>query len=279
LRSIVHISDLHFGRTDPAVLPFLARSIIAAKPDVVVVSGDLTQRAKIAEFRAAAEFLRELPTPQIVVPGNHDVPLYRIASRWLTPLKNYRHFITDDLEPFYADEEMAVIGLNTARSWSFKEGRINQKQVTSSCDRLQKMPPDVVRIIVTHHPFVLPNPEIPHGIVGRAEMAMTGFSDCKVDVVLSGHLHLSHVTSSVSQYGSSRRSALMVQAGTATSSRRRDEPNSFNILRIERPRIMVEQMVWSDAAATFIAGGSQAFEESGAGWRLEGEHEHSHIAL
>ncbi|MGZ8212786.1 MAG: metallophosphoesterase family protein, partial [Burkholderiales bacterium] len=129
MRTLVHLSDLHFGRVNEAVLGPLARRIGAIAPDVVVVSGDLTQRARKRQFRAARAFLDTLPTPQIVVPGNHDIPLDTVVARFLTPLRNYRRYIGNDLEPGFVDHQIAVVGVNTARSLTFKGGRINEDQV------------------------------------------------------------------------------------------------------------------------------------------------------
>lgn len=266
MRTIAHISDLHFGRTDPSILPFLKQAILAANPDVLVVSGDLTQRARPAEFAAAQTFLQALPGPQIVVPGNHDVPLYNVLSRWLTPLHNFRRYITKDLQPAFVDDEVAVIGVNTARSWSFKEGRINEQQVANACRHLSATDEKVIRIIVTHHPFVLPEAGSHHGIIGRAEMAMTGFSHCKVDMVLSGHLHLSGAVTSIASYGKLGRSTLLVQAGTATSSRRRDEPNAFNIIRVNPPLISVEQVAWNEDEQAFLPANRYSFSQAETGW-------------
>ncbi|MGB9178581.1 MAG: metallophosphoesterase, partial [Pyrinomonadaceae bacterium] len=127
MRTIVHLSDLHFGRVDYSVVKPLIEHVKEAKPDLVAVSGDLTQRARTAQFKEAREFLDALPQPQIIVPGNHDVPLHNVFARFLQPLDKYRRHITDDLEPFYADEEIAVLGLNTARSLTIKYGRINEQ--------------------------------------------------------------------------------------------------------------------------------------------------------
>src|ERR1051326_5539169 len=113
MRTLAHISDLPFGRTDAAVLEGLQASVAAANPDIVVVSGDLTQRARSHQFAEARDFLEALPKPQIVVPGNHDVPLRNVLARWLTPFRNYRKYISQHLEPHYRDEEIAVIGINT----------------------------------------------------------------------------------------------------------------------------------------------------------------------
>src|SRR3954449_12672383 len=136
MRTVAHLSDLHFGRTDPALIEPLLAALGAVRPHVVVVSGDLTQRARKKEFEQARDFLARIRFPLIVVPGNHDVPLYRVWERFLSPLGNYQRIVQRDLEPFFVDGEMAVLGINTARSLTFKNGRINVEQMASIRRRL-----------------------------------------------------------------------------------------------------------------------------------------------
>src|SRR5438045_6660149 len=131
MRTVVHVSDLHFGRIDRTLVEPLIATIQALHPHVVAVSGDLTQRAREREFREARLFLDRLPSPQIVVPGNHDVPLHNVFKRFVDPLKVYRRCISDNLAPFYADEEIAMAGVNTERSLRWKGGRINSEQALS----------------------------------------------------------------------------------------------------------------------------------------------------
>jgi 3',5'-cyclic AMP phosphodiesterase CpdA len=263
MRTVAHISDLHFGRTDAAVLEGLKRAILKLNPDILVVSGDLTQRAKRHEFAAAKAFLRALPHPQIVVPGNHDVPLHNVLSRWFAPLANFRRYICRDLTPFYADSEVAVLGINTARALTFKNGRINRGQVTRACAAFAPLSADVVRMVVTHHPFAIPLNSTHHAILGRARMAMEAFSDCKVDAVLSGHLHVSHAITSEALFAGDH-SALLIQAGTASSSRRRDEPNAFNLLRILPGRIEVEHHGWEGPGFEVVS--REHFRRTPTGW-------------
>jgi 3',5'-cyclic AMP phosphodiesterase CpdA len=263
MRTIAHISDLHFGRTDPAVLEGLKRAIRGAHPDVVVVSGDLTQRARKREFAQARDFLNTLPQPQIVVPGNHDVPLYNVLKRWLTPLSNYRRYIEKDSAPFYADREIAVLGLNTARSLTFKNGRINDTQLAKACARFEPLAEHAIRIVATHHPFAVPETGTKHTTVGRAKMAMRALADCRVDIVLSGHLHLSQAITSDMVYAD-HRAALLIQAGTASSSRRRHEANAFNFLKIDRDCVVVERHGWETRG--FAAVAREVFRRDADGW-------------
>jgi 3',5'-cyclic AMP phosphodiesterase CpdA len=244
VRTIAHISDLHFGRTSGDVVAGLRQAIVAAKPDLVVVSGDLTQRARSHEFQQARAFLTSLPQPQIVVPGNHDVPLYNVLARWLRPLANYRRYIGDETNAFYSDGEIAVVGINSVRALSFKNGRINSIQAARACARFSPLNENIVRMVVTHHPFSLPQIDTPHRVIGRAKMALTAFAACKVDVVLSGHLHASGA-GLADTMSAGAHAALLVQAGTATSLRTRDEPNAFNLLRVENPHLTIERHNWT----------------------------------
>ncbi|UUZ49715.1 metallophosphoesterase [Massilia sp. B-10] len=133
----------------------LRELVHALAPDVVVVSGDLTQRAKSEQFEEARAWLDTLPGPQIIVPGNHDISLYNVFRRFLQPLTRYKRYITDDLDPIYVDQEIAVLGVNTARSLTFKDGRVNEEQVAAIRTQLAGLSQELVRIIVTHHPFDL----------------------------------------------------------------------------------------------------------------------------
>lgn len=271
MRTIAHISDLHFGRLDSATLPALTAAINAAKPDVVAVSGDLTQRARSSEFAAARQFLETLPKPQIVVPGNHDVPLYNVFRRWWDPLKNYRQYISDDAEPFFADGEIAIQGLNTARSLTFKDGRINAAQVERSCGRLRKHPDSATRVLVTHHPFDTPDPDSATDIVGRAEMAMAGFARCGVDIILTGHMHVSRTSDSVARYNIPGHGILFIQAGTATSIRQRGELNAWNLIYIEEETIRVECLTWSAQRGRFAVSNTDLFARTPGGRSLPQE--------
>ena len=267
MRTIAHLSDLHFGRIDPLLLDPLVAAVEEARPDVVAISGDLTQRARSRQFVEARDFLQRLPRPQIVVPGNHDVPLYDVARRFLSPLRRFRRHITDDPAPFHRDDEIAVVGLNTARSLTFKGGRINQSQAALVERRLRDVEPSVLRVVVTHHPFNLPDAADEDDLVGRAPMAMQVFADSGVDLLLSGHLHTTHAADTSARYEIAGYSALVVQAGTATSTRARGESNSFNILRLEPARIEVDVMRWQPEAAAFVRLRTDMFERDGGVWR------------
>ena len=266
MRTIAHLSDPHFGRVERVTVQALIATVTEAKPDIVVVSGDLTQRAKEREFQEARQFLEALPSPQIVVPGNHDVPLYNVLARALKPLRNYQRYISKDLEPFYSDDEIAIVGINTARSLTFKNGRVNRQQVTRSCARLEACGENRTRVIVSHHPFDLPETHELHGLVGRAHMAMASFALCRVDLILSGHLHISHTSESAPRYKIPGHSALVIHAGTATSTRARSELNSFNIIQVDRSSVSIQCFTWNRERSSFSLSVTGQFQRTPAGW-------------
>jgi len=267
MRTIAHLSDLHFGSVDEDLLRPLIDVVEAVSPDVVVVSGDLTQRARSAQFKAARIFLDALPKPQIVVPGNHDIPLHNVIGRFLTPLDKYRRYITDDLEPTYIDDEIAIVAVNTARSATFKGGRINAEQMARLQSHFQPLDDSVIKIVVTHHPFDLPASFSDSDIVGRAATAMRLFAKCGVDLLLAGHLHASHAEDTTTRYRLENYAALGIQAGTATSTRDRGETNSFNVLRIAAPNVTVERYGWSEKTHTFARKDSHTFKRTGHVWQ------------
>src|SRR5215213_144510 len=265
MRTIVHLSDLHFGRVNPALVDPLIKSVGELEPDVIAVSGDLTQRARSYQFKRARSFLDALPKPQIVVPGNHDVPLHNVFARFLQPLTKYKRYITDDLQPTYEDNEVAIVGVNTARSLVVKGGRINESQVSRLRDKFCSLGSGIVKVLVTHHPFDLPEGHDERDLVGRARMAMTGLAECGADLFLAGHLHISH-TGHTKRYNIRGHSALVVQAGTATSTRERGEANSFNVLRIAYPQISIEKFAWNPATTSFAVLTVEQFRQTGEEW-------------
>ena len=268
MRTIVHLSDLHFGKVDEVLLTPLVEAVSALAPDVVVVSGDLTQRARTTQFLEARAFLARLPRPKVVVPGNHDVPLHNVVHRLLKPLDKFRRHIEPSLSPSFVDAEIAVLGVNTARSLVVKNGRVNMAQLESVRVAFARVGDEVIKVVVTHHPFDVP-PHIDAGErVGRAEAAMEVFAQCGVDVLLAGHLHTSRTAGTGDRYALSGYEALVVSAGTATSTRGRGEANSFNALRLQKQRVEVERFEWIAEQGRFVPVLQEVFERKLKGWSL-----------
>ena len=271
MRRVLHISDLHFGRADLQVVEALRRSSQELEPHVIAVSGDLTQRAKHAEFVAAAKFLNSLRAPKVVVPGNHDIPLYNVVARFLAPLARYRRYIDSDVESSFVDNEIAVAGLSTARSLTFKGGRINHEQVKRVRELFCGTENERVRILVTHHPFRLSGRSDDKNLVGRASMALGCLSECMPDVLLAGHMHAHEVGTTADRFDLGGRSAIVVQAGTATSTRARGEKNSFNLLCVDREAVTIRPYDWDLASDTFAPGALRRYMRHDREWVSDGD--------
>lgn len=266
MRVIVHLSDLHFGRDNGELLEPLRARVEALAPHLVVVSGDLTQRARPGQFRAAKRFLDSLPKPQLVVPGNHDVPLYNVFQRFFRPFDRYRRFLGGDLDPGYFDDEIAVVGINTARSATFKYGSISERQVAKVREKLRHLPERIAKIIVTHHPFDIPENRDENQLVNYAVRAMATFAACGADIFLSGHMHTTHTSHSAKRYKIPGHSALLVHAGTATSTRSRNESNSFNALHVTPGDVSIERYTWQAEKNAFVLSSTERFLHAPDGW-------------
>ncbi|MGA9771629.1 MAG: metallophosphoesterase family protein [Blastocatellia bacterium] len=252
MKKILHFSDIHFGAPQaPNWAEALLAQIEAIKPTVVAVSGDLTQRARTAQFREARAFLDRVNAPLIVVPGNHDVPLWNVVDRFFSPLKKYKRWITSDLNPTYEDDELLMMGLDSTRSFTIKGGVIDSSDLKSVRQRLCMPASDKFKALVTHHPLVQP-PGFEHeDTVGGVKRALKLFAECGVDMVLTGHLHESHIT----MHEQAGHRILLVQAGTAASLRGRGSErlkNSFNLVELSSHEIKVTSYIFSDEASSFL---------------------------
>ena len=237
---ILHISDLHFGPPyRPAVGEALLDTAMELNPDAIVVSGDLTQRARPEQFADAAEFLARLPVaPRLIIPGNHDVPLYRVTERLMNPHGLYRKYISEELNPVLQVEGAVFLGLDTTSPYrNITNGRIHRWQLDRCSSILKDAPPDAARIIVAHHHFA-PAPDYLHDwTMPKARRAIDRFVELGVELILGGHLHRAYIGNSLDFFpGSHReRGIIIVQSGTSTSRRgrgREREKNSFNVIEV-----------------------------------------------
>jgi 3',5'-cyclic AMP phosphodiesterase CpdA len=265
---LIHLSDLHFGAHDPRLVEAVEARIGEEKPDLVVISGDFTQRARTEEFKEACRFLTRLKDAGhevLGVPGNHDVPLYDVLRRFLSPLTRYKRYIDDELCPYHELDGAVVLGINTARSLTFSDGRISHEQmdfIRQTFARARAVP----RILVTHHPlFALPVGGEVANAVGRSEMALDAIAEAGVDILLAGHNHRSS-THSARDLATRAGPALVIQAGTATSTRLRDEEQSFNRIDIADDRVTLTVQSWGGEG--FVSRDAQTYAREGDHWRL-----------
>lgn len=268
---IAHLSDIHFGAHDPRIVDAATAWLEEHRPDLVIISGDLTQRARVEQFRAASAWINRLRAAGrklLVIPGNHDIPLYDVMRRFAAPLDRYKRYISPDLCPWYEDDEVAILGLNTARSLTIKDGRINHDQMDMLRERFASVASAKTRILVTHHPlFAMPigrGGELSEA-VGQHDDAVQAASEAGVHLALAGHFHRTYAQAArkmVEKAGG----ALIIQAGTATSTRLRNaEPQSFNWLHVRRHDEMELQVIVWDGAG-FQRASHVEYRHDGADW-------------
>lgn len=272
MRQLLHLSDVHCG---PHFLPAVAAGAVELaarrRPDVVVVSGDLTQRAKPAQLREARAFLdrfEAIGIPTLAVPGNHDVPLYRklFLERLLDPYGAYRRHFSAELEPVFEDDELLLIGLNTAHAWTLKDGRLSRERLRRLALRLSAAPPGRARIVVAHHHFVPPPRFDNQRVTRNAVEAVDLMSRWHVELVLSGHLHQAWVGTTEAYYPSGRRPVLLLHTGTSTSSRGRGVErgrNTCNWVVLDDEAIAVSHLAWSADAGRFVETSRHRFPRRG----------------
>ncbi len=251
--TILHGSDLHFGKPQlPRVAAAFHEAIGQLEPDVVVLAGDLTQRAKVREYRQARQCLDSFPdVPVIVTAGNHDVPLYRVHERLFNPMRNYRRYISADLDGATRVDGALFVALCSAEPHrAIVNGRLRDRQLEYAARIFQECLPEEVRILVTHHPLAHPPDGGADRILPRSEALLDSFRDMGVELILSGHLHRGYVVHKV------RGDVAIVHSGTATSNRGRMAEkgrNTLNMLRIDAGEIVVTPYWFEEDEGRFLA--------------------------
>ena len=230
---LLQISDPHFGTEVPQVVDALAALVEELAPSLLVMSGDITQRATEKEFRRAHEFLRRMPAPaKLVVPGNHDIPLLNLALRAYAPFARFSKAFGPELEPMYDDAQLLVIGVNTVMPIWHKQGAVSENQNERICRLLRKGTPAQIRIVVCHHPVHVIRPEDDQNLLRGAEHAVPQWVDAGADLVMGGHIHLPYFRPLRQRFPDLPRRAWVAQAGTAGSSRIRSGLcNSVNFVQ------------------------------------------------
>lgn len=261
--TIAHLSDLHFGRIAyDEIVAILTEEINAAQVDLVAVSGDLTQRARDREFRSAAEMLSGFRAPVIVVPGNHDVyAWWRPVARLFYPLRRYRRYIANDLTPSFEQNGVAVLGINSAHGRTVKGGKIDRDDLEYMRQFFQEREPETFKVLVLHHHLTKIQALGPHDVARRAQRALEIASDAGVDLILCGHLHISHIEPL--EIVPEEHRIVIVSAGTATSSRGRRSnrrTNFYNLVDVAPDHFLIEERRYHPERHQFITDSTTRFE-------------------
>lgn len=260
---ILHLSDLHFGRVDPALVEPLLDTAYRLAPDLTVVSGDLTQRARNRQFAAARRFLDRLPGHMLCIPGNHDTPLDNLVLRFFAPFRRYRRHIDAELEPVYRDETMVVAGVNSVNRFSWQRGRVGRRRLARLAQRMDGGPQGL-RIAVMHHPLEH-GPDVSKRLMRGAGRTLRHLSGRGANLVLSGHLHVA----SARPFRAAP-DLLFVQAGTCLSTRlRHGQRNSFNLLDYAGGLLEVGTWEARDAVTGFEQTKRVSWHLGADGWHRE----------
>jgi len=269
--TILHGSDLHFGKPfDAKVAGVFLQAIRELSPELIVLSGDFTQRAKVREFQEARDFLRGLPdVPVVVTPGNHDVPLYRVWERLFAPLKNYREFISQELDTVTAVRGATVVSLNTtAPLRAIVNGRIRDRQLLFAAHAFHDAPEGELRVVVLHH-HLAPAPDYESDqVLPGFQRYLDAFSKMKVELILGGHLHRAYIANSLDTFpaGDGRKGIVIAHSGTTTSRRgraRERKKNSFNLIGIAGDRMVITHYLNVGEEGGFVPVGTHAFPRDG----------------
>lgn len=232
MSSILQISDTHFGTEQPAVVEALLQLAREHSPDLLVLSGDVTQRARVCQFKAALEFLKRMPVAdRLVLPGNHDIPLYNVLGRIFSPYRNYQRNLSENLEPEFESHDLLVLGVNTTRPSHHTVGEVSDVQIERVSRRLAGANGSQLRVVVAHQPVRATRDSDIKNLLLNHERAIHAWSEAGADLVLGGHIHLPHVRP-LKEVHDLPRPLWSVLAGTAVSRRvRGDIPNSVNLIR------------------------------------------------
>lgn len=229
---LLQISDTHFGTEQPAAVAGVLELAARVRPEVVVLSGDITQRARRSQFTAARAFVDRLPAPTLAIPGNHDIPLFNLAARLFAPYANFARAFGDNLQPQYDSDAFLALCVNTTRPARHKHGVVSTEQIMQIADRLGRARQDQLRIVIVHQPVLAIRAEDTNNLLRGYEEAVHAWASAGADIIMGGHIHLPYVQRIVDDTQTHGGKMWAVQAGTAVSKRTRDQaPNSVNVLR------------------------------------------------
>ncbi|HVF64728.1 MAG TPA: metallophosphoesterase [Casimicrobiaceae bacterium] len=231
---LLHISDTHFGTEIAPVVEALVAFENALRPEIVVFSGDITQRARRKQFVAARRFVDRLLAPTLTLPGNHDIPLFNVFARAFDPYGNFTRQFGGTLEFLYESPVLFIVGVKTTRRWRHKDGEVSREQVARVADTLERATPQQLKVVVTHQPVHVIRTEDEVNVVHGAAHAVASWARAGADLILGGHIHLPFVAPLRDRYADLHRDVWIAQAGTALSHRVRHQAgNSVNVIRVD----------------------------------------------
>lgn len=264
---ILHLSDTHFGTEQPEVTAALLQLAQEIRPDIAILSGDVTQRARREQFADARRFLDSLTaSAKLVIPGNHDIPLFNLFARVFNPYGNYRRVFGRELEPQFANHDVLLIGVNATRPWRHADGEVSARQIERVCQQLQSASPDQLCIVAVHQPVYVERESDRANLLHGHQQAIKAWAAAGADLIFSGHIHLAYMRNLATQIDHLTRKVWTISAGTAVSSRIREgKPNSVNLIRYDSAQqhlCQAERLDFDAASSRFIVAETNLLELS-----------------
>lgn len=266
---LIHLTDLHFGLHHDDLVEPLRKAILANKPDVIVVSGDLTQRARAGQFRQAMAFVKGLGLEYMVIPGNHDLPFYNLFLRVLNPFAPYRKSASGNLTPRLQVGQLCLYGINTADPFRWRGGVARKAEIAKVCQAMRDGPAGATNILVCHHPLQEPQ-GFQRNETRHSDLAMDMLVEAGLDVVLSGHLH--HWTTGLGLDGGAAKPIFQMQTGTALCARQGERDHGFAVMDFVGDRLMVTPWIVDVAAGQFQPDRAASFARTGGLWHAVRPH-------
>lgn len=251
---LVHLSDIHFGAEVPKLVQAVVENVHRIDPDLVVISGDFTMAGRRREFARAVRFVRSLDVPVLATPGNHDVPVYQLPERFAAPFARYKRSVGRVCERTFLSDEAVLLSLNSARAWdlslNWSHGHLSDRQVRQADDFFAGAQHARFRALVVHHPFFVPEDLPGFRVIGNGDAMLKVLARHRVHAVLSGHLHRQSLISREMplETDAGSHTVLLMQVASATTTRRRQQPNAFNLLEVTREGVFVTEHVEHDGA-------------------------------
>lgn len=245
MTSIIQFADIHFGVEDKDAMAAVAKTVTALKPDITLICGDITQNGKKTEFYAARDWIRTLPGPKLITPGNHDTPMFGLLSRLFAPFKRYEDIIAPLSEPYYSDPNVTIMPINTSRGWQFKTdwslGVVDIDRLNALSADMKSISASSLKFLIAHHPFIYPPSSPLQKKTENGAQALARLSELNIDAVLSGHVHAPFTL----ERQPDETEIMSIGAGTL-SVRRRNKPASFNHIHVDAELMRVTAIEWDN---------------------------------
>jgi 3',5'-cyclic AMP phosphodiesterase CpdA len=269
MKIVAHLSDLRFGSEQSDALSILTADLIEARPALFVLSGDVTQNARPHQFEAVREFLNNFSAARLIVPGDRDQPRWNLPLRFVKPLHQFRSLLSADLRPWLANDELAILGINTTRPYHLEAGRISFDQLGHVRKRLLPLGAGRLKVLVTHHPILTPEEtgQLNVDWTANSHQALAMVERAKLDLLLSGHAPASSSGSAHVYRLAEGHAVVAVQAGSPLQASKQNHQPSYNLIEVDLDNIVIKQRLRQ--GQSFVEGKVTHVTRTKDGWKKD----------